>query len=77
MTANIKVDRLLFGRDTHYASIDHKFHDEMEIERMWLVAKQGELVFFSIMSMSHPGLFPLETCFSSVIFSLGFYPHGH
>lgn len=34
------------------SAFKHQFHGEMEIERMWLAAKQGELVFFSILPMS-------------------------
>jgi signal transduction histidine kinase len=34
------------------ATIEQKFHNEIEIERMWLASKQGEYIFFSILPLS-------------------------
>lgn len=32
--------------------IEHQFHDEIEVERMWLASRQGEYIFFSILPLS-------------------------
>ena len=63
---------------TLMATVDHKFHDEIEIERMWLVAKQGELVFFSILPMSVILVFVhCGNASPPALVNLGHHPHGH